>query len=140
MIKTNINKTLEDLEKNVWESPSSDSTGLVIRCHTLRKKKLKDFEAGDLRVMISQSISLKYLVPMALDVLKKDLFIDSEIYEGDLLRALLKSRKDFWSKNTSLKQKVILLVKKNIKNLNDLEISNEIKEDLLNAYRSFSDQ
>jgi len=71
-----INKTLDQLENNIWGEPQYSSY-LVKECHRLRKVQLKDFSPADLRVMIGQSISLKYLIPLALDILENDPFIDA---------------------------------------------------------------
>jgi len=95
------NNSLESLEDSVWDEPEFQSS-LTIRCHELRKKKLKDFSAGDLRVMIGQSISLEYLVPVALETLVKNPFIEGDFYNGDLLISVLKIDKQFWSQNEEL--------------------------------------
>ena len=59
-------KTLENLENSNWGEPKFDSH-LVITCHKLRKKQLKDFEIEDLRIMIGQNIGLKFLIPIAIE-------------------------------------------------------------------------
>ncbi len=90
-----INKTLDQLENNIWGEPQYSSY-LVKECHRLRKVQLKDFSPADLRVMIGQSISLKYLIPLALDILENDPFIDAYYFDGDLLTVVLTSSKEYW--------------------------------------------
>ena len=87
-----LSKTLESLEKDYWGEPEYNSH-LVTTCHRLRKKPLKDFETEDLRIMIGQNIGLKYLMPLALDKIDKNIQTDGDLYDGDLLQAVLKSDK-----------------------------------------------
>ena len=70
-MKINVDKTLEQIEKEYWPEPNHDSY-LVRTCHLLRKKPIADFEIEDLRILISQNISLNVLVPIALDKLKEN--------------------------------------------------------------------
>lgn len=83
-----LRRHLDDLEHTDWGPPIFGSY-LVTRCHALRKKPLKDFTAEDLRLMIGQSVSLGYLVPLALDRLEADPLCAGECHAGDLLVAVL---------------------------------------------------
>ncbi|KRE33487.1 contact-dependent growth inhibition system immunity protein [Paenibacillus sp. Soil522] len=94
-------KTLEEIEEVVWGEPQM-SSNLVLTAHALRKKPLKDFTAGDLRLMIGQQLSLEHLVPIALDVLGADPFVCGNSYRGDLLEHVLKIPSSFWESNTAL--------------------------------------
>ena len=96
-----INKSLDELEGTTWGEPDFQSS-LTLRCHELRKKKLKDFSAGDLRVMIGQKISIEYLVPLALETLVTNPFVAGDIYHGDLLIQVLEIDKQFWNQNGDL--------------------------------------
>ncbi len=91
-------KTLEYLEEDIWEETNYDSH-LVKRCHELRKLPLNNFTTEDLRIMIGQQISLKYLIPLALEVLAIDIFAEGNFFEGDLLKNVLTIDTDFWNKN-----------------------------------------
>ena len=97
-MKFNLNKTLEQLEKDYWSEPDYDSY-LVKTCHVLRKKPLQEFEIEDLRIMIGQNISLEYLVPLAIDKLAENIFTEGHMYEGDLLKSILTSQTEFWKQN-----------------------------------------
>ncbi|WP_462254752.1 contact-dependent growth inhibition system immunity protein [Ferruginibacter sp.] len=91
-------KTLENLEKDFWGKPDYDSH-LVTRCHDLRKLPLDNFTTEDLRIMIGQEIGLHYLIPLALEVLRIDLFAEGDFFEGDLLKNVLAIKTDFWNNN-----------------------------------------
>ncbi|MGC4102129.1 contact-dependent growth inhibition system immunity protein [Ferruginibacter sp.] len=98
IIKNWRERTLEDLENDYWgeiEYP----TNLVRRCFELREIPLRDFRIEDLRIMISQQIGLDYLVPLALEVLTKDLFAEGDLFEGDLLKSTLRIKTSFWNNN-----------------------------------------
>jgi hypothetical protein len=86
-MKTTEHMTLEQLESEVW--PESEfSSHLVVICHQLRKKRLADFSIEDLRTMLSQSIGAKYLLPKAIEVLRKNPLAEGDFFEGDLLVAI----------------------------------------------------
>ncbi len=90
-----LSKTLENLEKSYWTESEHDSH-LVTTCHKLRKKPLNEFEIEDFRIMIGQNIGLKFLIPLALDILENNILAEGNFYEGDLLLAVLTSEKHFW--------------------------------------------
>jgi hypothetical protein len=106
-------KSLENLEKSNWGEQDFDSH-LVTTCHKLRRKPLDEFLIEDLRIMIGQNIGLKFLIPLALEQLNKNILTEGDYYEGDLLQAVLNSEAEFWQKNKILFDKLNLLVHSNI--------------------------
>ncbi|MFK8058300.1 MAG: contact-dependent growth inhibition system immunity protein [Saprospiraceae bacterium] len=90
-----LQSTLEQLEKDIWPKPAYDSN-LVLTCHALRKKPLKDFDVENLRIMIGQDFSLPHLVPLAIEVLSGNILAEGDMYEGDLLKAVLTSKRTYW--------------------------------------------
>jgi hypothetical protein len=91
------NKSLENLEKNIWNEPEYSSY-LTTTCHKLRKKQIKDFDVEDLRIMIGQNIGLFFLIPLGLEILKQNILAEGNFYEGDLLSSVLTSEVDYWKK------------------------------------------
>ncbi len=91
-------KTLENLEKRSTENPNYQSY-LTKRCFELYKTPLNEFKTEDLRIMIGQQIGLDYLIPLAIDTLKKDLFAEGDYFEGDLLKNVLLVDTSFWDNN-----------------------------------------
>ena len=87
--------SIEQLEGDYWKDLDFP-TGLVERCHRYRKIPIGDLTPGQIRTLIGQQIGLKFLMPLALEILKKDLLIDAELYEGDLLDVVLKADISFW--------------------------------------------
>ena len=90
-----MNKTIEQLENRVY-GPDTYGSTLTTTVHALRKKKIKEFNIENLRIMIGQHEALKYLVPLALERLKKDILAAGDYYGGDLLSSVLTVPDNYW--------------------------------------------
>jgi len=109
-------KTLENLEKENWGEPQYDSH-LVRRTHELRKVPLNEFSVEDLRINIGQNISLNYLIPLALEILTENLFADGDLFEGDLLQAVLKANSNYWYSNPKYWEQLNRLIEDRLEEL-----------------------
>src|SRR5215471_15738924 len=94
-------RTLEELDGENWGEPEEAPTPMVARCMRLRRTPLHALTHGDLRLLVGQQIGLRYLVPKALGLVCDDTFLEAELYPGDLLCALLRVDKAYWSKNSA---------------------------------------
>lgn len=130
-------KTLEELENEVWSDERKEETYLIRTCAQLRKKRLVDFTTEDLRIMIGQTIGLPYLIPLALDVLYSNVLAAGDFYEGDLLVAVLKSDETYWQHEKKQWQRVIVLIEKNRNMLSITHIAPVIKKGWIEAYDAF---
>ncbi|MBL0764965.1 contact-dependent growth inhibition system immunity protein [Marivirga atlantica] len=108
------------MEKDFWGEPTYDSH-LVKTCHRLRQKPLQDFDNEDLRIMIGQNIGLKYLIPMALETLKENVLAEGDLYEGDLLKSVLTSDKDFWKNESDYFEDLEKVIQENEQALQERE-------------------
>lgn len=88
-------KTLDELDPPAWSKPAFDSY-LLGTCYRLRKKPVGAFTVEDLRIMIGQRIGLRWLVPLALDVLEREPLAQGDFYPGDLLTNVLKLDEVLW--------------------------------------------
>jgi hypothetical protein len=104
-------KSIENLEKDFWGQPPKDSTPLVDNVHRLRTIQIEKLEPKDIRFLIGQKVGLKFLIPLALDILTNDLFIDTDFYGGDLLQNVIQVDNDFWESNKQLKEQLDFLLK-----------------------------
>lgn len=134
-----LNKTIEYLESNYWGNIPLDASALIQKCYALRKKKLSDFTVEDLRVMIGQKEGIKYLLPIAIDLLNKDPFVEGDYYEGDLLQSVLSCDCTFWKQNSTLHVSMVAVVNKAKSLIGDYDLLNEIKEKLINLIHQFED-
>lgn len=121
------NKSLQELEGQDWGEPNFESH-LVITCHELRRKAIGLFEIEDLRIMIGQEIGLCYLIPLALEALDDNIFVEGNLYSGDLLDTVLKVDTNFWRTNPIYKKDLESLLEKNI---------NDLKYKLSSFYQRF---
>jgi len=103
-------KTLEILENEVWDETGFRSV-LMDRCFKLRKKCLNEFTVEDLRIMISQQIGLTYLIPLAIEIFKADIFAEGDLYPGDLLKSVLTVGAEFWKAHLNFGGAVNNLIK-----------------------------
>lgn len=131
-------KTLESLEKNIWPPiNSSQESYLVNTTHALRKKQLKDFSIEDLRIMIGQDIGLKFLVPFAISILQNNILAEGDYYEGDLLKSVLTSDKNYWANSKENWVLVCRIFEKNEQTLHNTDTTWEIKKTWFDSYKEF---
>lgn len=122
-------KSLQNLEKGPVTAVEY-SSNLVKRCTELSSQSLNEYSVEDMRVMISQQIGLDFLVPLALDQLNTNILSEGDYYPGDLLTAVLKIDKVFWSKNILLLKRMSELVGIN----KDLLVQSNIPLNLLENF------
>ena len=84
---------------------------MIDQVHRLRIIQIERLEPKEIRLLIGQEVGLKYLIPVAFDILRDDLFIDTELFEGDLLQNVIKVDIDFWDNNNELKNELDDLLK-----------------------------
>ena len=123
-------KTLEQLENDYWGEPPINSSSLVSVCYKLRKKRVEEFEAEDLRIMINQNIGLIYLIPISITVLKESPFTETSYYEGDLLKSVLSCDSKFWKNHQNMKAEMSKIVKDNFEKISKLNNTIEINSEL----------
>ncbi|SDF18796.1 contact-dependent growth inhibition system immunity protein [Chitinophaga filiformis] len=102
-------KSIEQLENDYWKDIEFP-TGLVERCYRYRRIPIGNLTPGQIRTLISQQIGLTFLMPLALEMLRKDVLIETELYEGDLLSAVLTADISFWKQYPAIKSEVFQLI------------------------------
>jgi hypothetical protein len=133
--------TLEDLEKNIWpDVQKDDQSHLVSTCHALRKKPLLEFSVEELRIMIGQNIGLEYLIPIALEELKKDILAEGDLYEGDLLTAVLKADPEYWNRKKKNRYILYGLIQEEFSALENADTPRSVKKDWFDWIERFEDQ
>jgi hypothetical protein len=102
--KVRLDSTIEELEGGRWGEADYPSH-LVGECHRLRKVQLRLFTIENLRLMLGQNIGSRYLVPIALDHLEVEPFVEGDFYPGDLLCSVLSLPRSFWVDHPGLKDR-----------------------------------
>jgi hypothetical protein len=115
-------RTVEQLESDYWQAVEFP-THLVQTCFNLRKKTISEFSIEDLRVMIGQEIGLLYLIPFAILKLKEDLFVQGDLFLGDLLKVVFEVNEEFWKNNKALWERMNDLVKDRLEEIKNKKIS-----------------
>jgi hypothetical protein len=133
-----INKSIEQIENEFWGDAPKEATGLILKVHSLRKKKISELEPEDIRILIGQNIALETLIPLAITLLKENLFIECDYYEGDLLKSVLTSERNYWVKHQDKKQLIITLFEANKEILMNMDTTDDIKNGLLDSFIEFS--
>ena len=134
------NKSLESLEKHIWPelSEMDKQDWLIVECNALRKKPIKEYTIENLRQMIEQDIGLKYLIPLAIETLEKNIFSEGDCYPGDVLWAVLNSDQNYWNNNKDQWKQFCDLVNSNNDALKSSAITWQIRKDIFDSYKVFS--
>lgn len=74
----------------------ADSSALATTCRTLYERPLRDFTVENLRVMIGQGMGLEFLIPLAVELLQENPFVEGDYYPGDLLSVVMRVAPGFW--------------------------------------------
>ena len=73
--------------------------------------------------MIGQQFGLPFLIPIALEKLQYDIFVDADFYEGDLLANILNVDTAFWNSNRNHWTQLNNLISDKRQRIIDMEIS-----------------
>lgn len=127
--------TLEELEQYVWPEPEG-RTYLISTCHRLRRKPIDDFTIEDFRIMISQKIGLRHLIPRALDILAISPSAAGDFYPGDLLCSVL-GAKEFLANSPEVSVRLTEIVEMTLQHVDrdDIELCDELERFLAEAKR-----
>lgn len=102
-------KSISNLTKKSAQSVGQTSY-LIRRCSELFIKPLNEFSVEDMRIMIGQQIGLEYLIPLAVEQLTIDILAEGDFYPGDLLTAVVRVEKTFWSEHAQLLNEINELI------------------------------
>lgn len=94
------------------------------------KKPLNQLSIEEVRLLITQKLGVKYLLPVAVGALENDLFQEVKYYDGDLLNAVLHLPMSFWNDNKDEYEKMCVLIKSNYSKIQSAEFID--KEFLVN--------
>ncbi|MFE7595088.1 contact-dependent growth inhibition system immunity protein [Kitasatospora sp. NPDC057512] len=105
-------RSLEELERDRRSAPSGDETRLMATVRGLRHKPIGGLTVEDLRLLIRQDVSLAHLLPLAVEILRADPLAEGDLYEGDLLAAVLTRGEEVWRERPELRWEVGSIVSK----------------------------
>ncbi|MGX1488242.1 hypothetical protein RKD41_000501 [Streptomyces tendae] len=94
--RVNRDLSLEELEGRRWSVPAGGETRLMATVRELRRKPIGGLTVEDMRLLIGQDVGLAYLLPLAMEVLRDTPLAEGDMYEGDLLAAVLTRSAEVW--------------------------------------------
>ena len=103
----NNNKSLTDLGVDI--PSTSIQSSLVKACFIALETPICELENNDLRMLITQSIGLEFLIPRALELLEAEPFLSGGLYQGDMLAAVLSAPTQYWDDNKELNNRLVEL-------------------------------
>ncbi|MEV5734102.1 contact-dependent growth inhibition system immunity protein [Streptomyces sp. NPDC052292] len=106
----NRDRSLQELERDRWSAPSGDETRLMATVRELRRKPIGGLTVEDMRLLIRQNVGLAHLLPLAVEVLRSDPLAEGDMYEGDLLAAVLTRDAGVWIDYPELRREVRSIV------------------------------
>ncbi|MEU9048747.1 MULTISPECIES: contact-dependent growth inhibition system immunity protein [unclassified Kitasatospora] len=106
----NRDRSLEELERDRWPAPPADATRLVAAAHVLRRQPIGELTVEDMRLLIRQDVGLRYLLPMALELLRENPLAEGDLYPGDLLSAVLTRDPAVWNESAGLRHELRVIV------------------------------
>ncbi|MFE7074640.1 contact-dependent growth inhibition system immunity protein [Streptomyces sp. NPDC057620] len=106
----NCDRSLEELERDRRPAPPADATRLVATAHALRRRPIGELAVEDMRLLIGQDVGLPHLLPLALKVLRNNPMAEGDMYEGDLLSAVLTRDPAVWTESPELGRELRAIV------------------------------
>ena len=81
-------KSIAELERKHWPKLGPEASHFHRRCYDAVTKPISELSVADLRLLISQDIGLRFVVPITLEIVEKDPLLECEHFKGDLLTAI----------------------------------------------------
>lgn len=123
-------KSIEELENNYWSEPVFSSY-VTETCHNARKKPLSEISHEEIRIMTGQKIGLKYILPIAVFIIKENPLIEVTFFKGDLLKELLRLDISDWKNNKTDLNKFRMII---LDNYSSIKFCTEIPEKMMQKY------
>lgn len=128
--------SIELEEQDFWGICPAEATPLIKRIYEIRRKNIDELEIEDVRLLVSQNISLFITVKLAISILKDNILAEGYYYEGDLLLTVLRSDKLFWNAHSVLKSELSQIVESNFQKIED-ELTVDIFLRIKSAFATF---
>ncbi|WP_420077882.1 contact-dependent growth inhibition system immunity protein [Streptomyces sp. JL3001] len=87
-----------------------EASRLDAAVHALRRRPIRNLTVEDMRLLIGQNVGLSYLLPLALEVLRRASLAEGDMYEGDLLSAVVPRSPAVWNERPELAHELRVIV------------------------------
>ena len=132
-----LDKNLSELEGIVWAEPDFDSH-VVRESNRLRLVPLGELTVENLRLLIGQRIGLTYLVPLAIEHLEANPFVEGDYYPGDLLASVLGTSRGFWTTHGDLRLRMHGIVSYAASRFDSIDLPDNVRQKLAHQLNAFN--
>lgn len=137
-----MDKSISQLEGWKWKNEIPTRTthgGIECRFYDLHNQPISELNLSDIRFLIGQNSGLEYLVPIAISILKEEIFLEVEYYPGDLLCTLflINNEPNYWKSHSKEKLELLDLYKEQKKNIGSIDVMDDIIQKIKEAYKEF---
>ena len=122
-IDFDIHKTLIELEPEAW-----DPAGIDPALFRLASKPVRKLGPAELHALLNANLCLTYVVPLTLELLRDDPFLEATEFPGDLLMAALEADNRFWIEEYDLWVVMIEILEGAITHIHDRIQREELPE------------
>lgn len=134
----NLSKSIEELEKDKWEKLNDYPSTMVEKCHELRRIQMSDLSNEQLRFSLSQDVGIKHTVPLIIEKLIKDKFIECDFYPGDLLVAVFRKLNVDWGTANFLKDEITFFVRQTFLEIKlNEDIPEKVKREIFDEMENY---
>ena len=117
-------KTLTQIGNDDWGQPYDDLPPSKQEVLRLRHKPLEAMAVNDLRLLINYGVGLPYTVPLAIEWLRRDPFVEGYHYPGDLLSVVFRTSAEFYTEHPDCWSQVLDIAKEAQATLDAADASN----------------
>ena len=125
-------RSLEQLEPG--NAPMEGESYVNSEMRRLARLPLKQLRLEDLRLLIGQSVGLRFLVPMAIEHLEAHPLAMGDFYPGDLLKQVMEVDESFWKNQPELRGRLVTALEgalaRIIKTRTPVELERELRASL----------
>lgn len=103
-------KSIQELENDYWPDQDEYPTGLVERCHSYRKIKLKDLQIHQINTLLIQDIASEYLMPLVLKRMENDISEEDDFDQSSFFECMDSYSDNIFTRNPELHKATIALL------------------------------
>lgn len=113
----NTHRCLLELDPQTWDPANlSDETAYIAQ--RLASKPVRRLTAAELRELIARDLSLPITVPLAMERIAEDPFLQAQRHPGDLITTIMESSARFWRAREDLWLEMIGILGKAVEIIN----------------------
>jgi len=136
--ESNLSKSIEELENDVWNNQESYETTLIENCYILRKEQISNLTNEQLRLSINQEVGIQYTIPIAIQKLIQNKFIECDFYPGDLLQVVFRKLKVNWNESEFLKNDFTAMIRHRFSEIKtNSEMPEKIKREIFDNLTNY---